>query len=236
MLDEQGNIVLPKDFLPAAERYNLMPAIDRWVIRETFSLLGTHANALENLSTCCINLAGASLSDDGLVKYIREQLRIYNVPPEVICFEITETTAIANLSQAVQLIEELKALGCRFALDDFGSGLSSFGYLKTLPVDYLKIDGAFVKDMVNDPLDCAMVKAINEVGHAMGKKTIAEWVENEATLERLEEIGVDYAQGYVIDRPKPFMQATHLHKAPAPMGSEPATDTELPQVANSKVG
>ena len=236
MLDESDNLVPPIDFMPAAERYNLMPAIDRWVIRETFATLGIQPHALDNLSTCCINLAGESLGDDDLISYIREQFEIYNVPPEVICFEITETTAIANLSQATNLINELKALGCRFALDDFGSGLSSFGYLKTLPVDYLKIDGTFVRDMVDNPVDCAMVKSINEVGHAMGKKTIAEWAEDEATLAQLKEIGVDYAQGYAIDRPRPFMLPPRLYSAPVSPTSESLTDEEMPGVVIKKTG
>jgi len=211
MLDEDGKMIAPKDFLPAAERYNLMPAIDRWVVGATLTALGTQAHAMDNLSTCSINLSGDSLNDDSLLQYISDQLQKNNVPPELICFEITETAAIGNLSQALIVINGLKKLGCRFALDDFGSGLSSFGYLKTLPVDYLKIDGSFVRDIVNDPVDCAMVKSINEVGHAMGKQTIAEWAENEATLKRLEEIGVDYAQGYAISIPKPFMQSGYLN-------------------------
>ena len=154
----------------------------------------------------------------------------------MICFEITETTAIANLTSAILLINQLKALGCRFALDDFGSGLSSFGYLKTLPVDYLKIDGAFVRDMVDDPVDCAMVKSINDVGHAMGKKTIAEWAEDKATLDRLEEIGVDYAQGYAIDKPKPFLQAPGIKSTAGAAGSEASPEDLIPRAVNTRSG
>ncbi|HEU4855313.1 MAG TPA: EAL domain-containing protein, partial [Nitrosospira sp.] len=135
-------------------------------------------------------------------EFVMAQFELFNVPPAEICFEITETSAIANLAQASILICKLKAIGCRFSLDDFGSGMSSFAYLKHLPVDYLKIDGGFVKDMVDDPIDCAMVEAINHIGHLMNIETIAEFVENDAILEALRRIGVDYAQGYGVEKPR----------------------------------
>lgn len=208
LLDEEGKLVPPLDFIPAAERYNLMPAIDRWVIHNGLSVIGRHLREHPGQpgEVFCINLSGASLGEENLKRFISEQLALHQVPPHLICFEITEIAAVANLDQAATLIKGLKADGCRFALDDFGSGLSSFMYLKLLPVDYLKIDGAFVKDMVDDPVDYAMVQAINTVGHVMGIKTIAEYVENDAILEKLRELGVDYAQGYGIHKPCPMEQ------------------------------
>lgn len=206
--DEEGKLVQPIDFLPAAERYNLMPAIDRWVIRNALAVIGQHLRELSGQpgEVFCINLSGASLGEENLERFISEELTLHQVPPHLVCFEITETAAVSNLDLAAALIKGLRAEGCRFALDDFGSGLSSFRYLKFLPVDYLKIDGAFVKGMVDDPVDYAMVQAINTVGHVMGIKTIAEYVENDAILEKLRELGVDYAQGYGISRPCPMAQ------------------------------
>jgi diguanylate cyclase (GGDEF)-like protein/PAS domain S-box-containing protein len=206
MLDEQGELVPPMAFIPAAERYNLMPAIDRWVIRNAFGILGRceHNKHDSRCATYNINLSGASLSDDGLAEFVSAELAMSRVPADSVCFEITETAAIANLGQAMDFINGLKALGCRFALDDFGSGLSSFVYLKNLKVDFIKIDGSFVKDMVADPMDHAMVQSINNIGHVLGIQTIAEFVESEAIVERLRELGVDYAQGYAIARPGPL--------------------------------
>lgn len=201
---EDGKIIPPGAFIPAAERYNLMLQIDRWVINEAFKWLANHPVALNRLSLCTINLSGHTLSDETFVHFINEQFKKTNIPRERICFEITETAAISNLSNAMSLINQLKASGTQFALDDFGSGLSSFAYLKNLPVDYLKIDGEFVKDMVDDPIDHAMVKSINDVGHVMGKKIIAEFVENGEILTELAKLGVDYAQGYGIAKPCPL--------------------------------
>ena len=202
MKDKQ--IVLPNEFLPAADRYNLSSKIDRWVINATFKWIIDHPAHLEQLNLCAINLSGHSLNDETFLDYVQRQFEEFPVPPEKICFEITETVAIANLSRTANFMGILKDRGCRFSLDDFGSGLSSFAYLKHLPVDFLKIDGAFVKDILDDPLDLALVKSINEIGHVMGKQTIAEFVENEAILAKLREIGVDYAQGYGIARPRPI--------------------------------
>ncbi len=204
MEDEQGNLILPGVFLSAAERYSLSDRIDRWVISRVLSWLQGHRSHLEELDVCSINLSGLSLSNETFLPFVIRELESSGVPPHKICFEITETVAIANLSRATAFIEVLRHLGCRFALDDFGSGLSSFAYLKSLQVDFLKIDGVFVKDILDDPIDLAMVKSINEIGHVTGKKTIAEFVENDAILQRLREIGVDYAQGYRIGRPCPL--------------------------------
>jgi diguanylate cyclase (GGDEF)-like protein/PAS domain S-box-containing protein len=202
MRDEQGGLIAPDAFLPAAERYNLMPAVDRWVIRHTFRWYAEHAAGSALL--CVVNLSGTSLSDDSFLDDVRALLKASKVPPEAICFEITETAAIANLANAAHFMSELKALGCWFSLDDFGSGLSSFAYLKSLPVDYLKIDGHFVRDMLSDPVDRTMVSAINEVGQSMGLRTIAEYAEDEAIVAELRRLGVDYAQGFGIARPAPL--------------------------------
>lgn len=205
MVDEQGQLVPPMAFIPAAERYNLMPAIDRWVVRTALATLSRlRAQGGPRISLCAINLSGASIGDDRFLDFVHEQLRVFDVPRATICFEITETAAIANLDKAQRFIEEFRALGCRFSLDDFGAGMSSFAYLKHLAVDFLKIDGGFVKDMADDPIDRAMVEAINSVGHVMGKRTIAEFVDSDRVKAILREIGVDYAQGYGVSKPQPF--------------------------------
>jgi diguanylate cyclase (GGDEF)-like protein/PAS domain S-box-containing protein len=212
MVDERGNTVPPMAFIPAAERYNLMPAIDRWVIRTALATLARLRSDPNNepIRLCSLNLSGASISDDRFLGFVREQFSLFDVPHNSICFEITETAAIANLDKATYFIQELKALGCRFSLDDFGAGMSSFAYLKHLPVDYVKIDGGFVKDLADDPIDRAMVEAINNVGHVMGKQTIAEFVDSERVMAVLREIGVDYAQGYGVAKPRPFAARLQL--------------------------
>jgi diguanylate cyclase (GGDEF)-like protein len=204
MIDEKGLSVGPDAFIPAAERYNLMPAIDRWVIDSALRFIGALPASAHHLQTCCINLSGSSLTDEHLLQYIQEKLREYGVSPRRVCFEITETATIANMNRALRLIGELRARGCRFALDDFGTGLASFAYLKHLPVDFLKIDGTFVKNIARDPVNLAIVKATNEIGHALGIKTIAEYVEDIETLEALRQLGVDYGQGFGIARPMPL--------------------------------
>jgi diguanylate cyclase (GGDEF)-like protein len=206
--DESGNIISPGAFIPAAEHYNLMPALDRWVIDATFSHLASIANnngGLDGFGTCFINLSGNSLNEDSFFPFIHEQLHQHQVSPRMICFEITETAAISNLSRAVEFIKEIKSEGCKFALDDFGAGLSSFSYLRTIPVDFLKIDGRFVQNMMVDSMDSAIVAAINFIGDVAGVKTIAESVENIETQRKLQSIGVNYAQGYGIEHPRPLV-------------------------------
>jgi len=202
MIDENGETIAPGAFIPAAERYNLMSELDRWVINHTFAWLSKNSRKMAQLITT-INISGQSLGDEGFLDYLIAMLSNYDIAPNSICFEITETAAVANLGSAVNFIKDLKSLGCKFALDDFGSGMSSFAYLKNLPVDYLKIDGSLVKDIATDVVNFSMVEAINQVGRVMGLQTIAEFVENQAILDKLEQIGVDYAQGFGIARPVP---------------------------------
>ncbi len=202
--DEKGNTIPPGAFLPAAERYNMASALDKWVIGQLFKWLAENPELLEKLSLCSINLSGLSMSDESMLDFITGAFKRYSIPTNKICFEITETAAIGNLTYATKFIHQLREQGSSFSLDDFGSGLSSFAYLKNLPVDYLKIDGLFVKDILDDKVDLAMVRSINEVGHVMGKKTIAEFVENKQIFDLLNELGVDYAQGYAIAKPVPL--------------------------------
>lgn len=205
MLDDNNSIVGPGAFISSAERYLLMPAIDRWVVSNTFRLLTLDAaRTSKQIGTVCINLSGQSLSDERFMDYLIGEIRHSGIPTGLLCFEITETAVIANLCTATRFIARLRELGCRLALDDFGVGLSSFGYLKNLPVDYLKLDGCFVQNMVSDSIDRAMVEAINQIGHTMDICTIAEYVENQETLQAVRAIGIDYAQGYYISKPVPI--------------------------------
>ncbi len=216
LLDEDNRLITPDAFIPAAERYNLMQLIDRKVIFETFLFMNKHADKDENNILYSINLSGNTLGDKDIVEYINETAEKFKVNTTQICFEITETTAIKNLQKAKALIKQLKSYGYKFALDDFGSGLSSFQYLKTLSVDYLKIDGSFVADMVNNTIDHAMVAAINEVGHIMGIETIAEYVENDQIIKKLQDLGVDYAQGYGIEQPGPIREVLSFYDNNSP--------------------
>lgn len=206
--NEDGTISEPGSFLPAAERYDLMTAIDRWVITQLFTSQGDElrgkSSEAEPAIMASINLSGASLNDDSFLDFVRDMLAHHAINPRQICFEITETVAISNLDRAIRFITALREIGCCFALDDFGSGLSSFGYLKNLPVDFLKIDGSLVRNLVENPVDDAMVQAIHQIGHVMGLKTVAEYVENEPLRQRLIEMGVDYMQGFAIEIPRPF--------------------------------
>jgi len=208
MRDEDGTLVSPGLFLPAAERYDLMPTVDRWVVDTAFEALASRYPAGRPVGgdLYSINLSGASIGDDTFHGFVRNRFEKYGIAPEVICFELTETVAITNVAAAVEFITELRALGCRFALDDFGAGLSSFSYLKNLPVDFLKIDGTFVKGITHDVLDRAMVESVNRIAHEVGLRTVAEFVETAAIQTCLEELGVDFAQGYAISRPAPFAE------------------------------
>ena len=206
MIGENGESIPPGAFIPSAERYQLMARIDRWVIEHLFSWMDDHWD-YNSSDVFAINLSGQSLADENLLYRIKKLFSVYAVQADRICFEITETSAISNLSKAQVFIAELKQLGCLFALDDFGSGLSSFAYLKSLDVDYLKIDGAFVKDMVEDPIDRAMVESIHNIGNVLKLKTIAEFVENDEVLQALKKVGVDFAQGYGIACPRALPSA-----------------------------
>jgi diguanylate cyclase (GGDEF)-like protein/PAS domain S-box-containing protein len=197
-----GSYYPPGYFLPAAERYHLMPKIDRWVVGEALAIIARKGAAFPYV--CAINLSGQTLSEDGFLEYVIEQIKLHKVDTSRICFEITETSVIANLNKARQFMHALRQIGCRFSLDDFGSGLSSFAYLKNLEVDFLKIDGMFVKAIVKNKIDRAMVESINNVGHVMGLHTIAEFAENDEIINMLKEIGVDYAQGYGVAKPELF--------------------------------
>lgn len=216
MLGEDGGLVPPMAFLPAAERYGLMGLIDRWVVRHALLDLATrNPPGSTPVELCAINLSGASIGGPAMLAYICEQLASCQVAPQAVCFEITETAAISNLADAAELIRKLAAMGCSFSLDDFGSGMSSFGYLKHLPVNYLKIDGEFVKDMLDDPIDRAMVAAINQIGHVMGIQTIAEFVESPEILAELRAMGIDYAQGFAVQAPQPMLPHHWLSHSPA---------------------
>lgn len=218
MVQDNGDIVLPMAFIPAAERYNLMPAIDRWVVEAAFVDYRRLADRGFAMQDCVfsINLSGSSVGDEKFAKFLEYQFSTWQVPPHRICFEITETAAVTNLTQALNLMQQLKRIGCRFMLDDFGSGLSSFTYLKNLPVDGIKIDGAFVKDMVANSMDAAMVEAINNIGHVMGLATVAEYVEDQAVMNRLREMKVDYVQGNWVRPPQPMEECFDLHQPSAP--------------------
>jgi diguanylate cyclase (GGDEF)-like protein len=207
-IDVDGTIILPMAFIPSAERYHLMSKIDRWVIHKTFSVYHQLINSDEpHHFLLTINLSGTSLSDKGLLSYIKEELTLYDVPPQKICFEVTETSAIINLTNTLSLMADLKSIGCKFLLDDFGSGMSSFAYLKNLPVDFLKMDGGFVKDITRNEIDLAMAKSIQSIAEAMSIKTIAEFVEDRETMILLRKMGVDYGQGFYLSSPMPIENA-----------------------------
>ncbi|MCK5395969.1 MAG: EAL domain-containing protein [Gammaproteobacteria bacterium] len=210
MIDKEGDIVTPNNFLPAAERYNMITLIDEWVVDKSIQWLASRKEKV----LISVNLSGMSLSNRNFLNFIVSKIKQHKINPELLCFEITETAAIGNLSTAIHFMNVLKKLGCSFALDDFGSGLSSFSYLNSLPVDYLKIDGAFVMDIDKDPMHYAMVKSINEVGQVMGIKTIAEYAASESIIQSLREVGVDNAQGYAIARPVPLASLNLKTKKP----------------------
>jgi EAL domain-containing protein (putative c-di-GMP-specific phosphodiesterase class I) len=209
MRDEEHGYVSPGAFLPAAERYQLMSDIDRWVVDEALRLLIEQDRRGHEIQIS-INLSGQSLSEESFLDYVLKKLDRLGACATQVCFEITETVAVNNLSTALKFIEAIKHHGCKFSLDDFGAGVSSFGYLKNLPVDYVKIDGVFIRAINNNEVDQAMVKAIADVSNVMGMKTIAEFVENKASFDMLKEIGIDYAQGYWIEKPKPVSECFDL--------------------------
>jgi diguanylate cyclase (GGDEF)-like protein/PAS domain S-box-containing protein len=200
-----GSVTLPGAFIPSAERYDIMPRIDRWVVEHVFSWLERKGNG-SDLPHLAINISGTSLNDETFLDYVLNRMEVHRTPPGLISFEITETAAIASLAQATSFIQELRKRGCHFALDDFGRGLSSFAYLKNLQVDYIKIDGSFIRDMLEDPMDEAMVEAINRIGHVMQLQTIAEYVDRPELVLRLRDLGIDYAQGYETGKPRPIIE------------------------------
>ena len=217
LLDENGKIVLPDEFIPAAERFNLMPSLDRWVIEKVLRdyVPSTRDGIEEPAFTVAVNLSGTTLSDPGFLEFLIDALEAHEPTPGVLCFEVTETAAITNLGHASYLMREMASRGCLIALDDFGSGLSSFNYLRTLPVNYLKIDGNFVQNVASDPIDRSMVEAIVQIGRAIGIETVAERVETPAVLDTLRRIGVGYAQGFLCGRPAPMAAFPH-RKSPGP--------------------
>jgi diguanylate cyclase (GGDEF)-like protein/PAS domain S-box-containing protein len=208
MIDKSGALIPPPGFMPAAERYNLLTSIERWVISSLIEYLHTQwtsgaiARDVVDRAYYSVNLSGVSINDKSLPEFLRNLLTRYQLPPGLLCFEITETTAISNLNTAAELMHELKSMGCRFALDDFGTGMSSFAYLKYLPVDVLKIAGMFITDMKTDAMDYAIVDAINRISHILGMQTVAEEVEDAETLAKLTALKIDYAQGYFIAEPE----------------------------------
>ncbi|WP_334190269.1 EAL domain-containing protein [Noviherbaspirillum sp.] len=226
MINDKGDLIFPGTFLPAAERFDVMLSIDRWVIQTVCDWLRNTrtkydhayrnpqidrvriAKSVSQVGFYSINLSGATLNDPATGDFILDMFERNAVDPGLICFEITETVAISNLDAASVLIRRMKKLGCRFALDDFGSGFSSFAYLKMLPVDYLKIDGMFVRDITANGVNHALVRAINDVGHVMGMETIAEFVENDAILDVIRDLGVDYAQGHAVGSVKPLLDVS----------------------------
>jgi diguanylate cyclase (GGDEF)-like protein/PAS domain S-box-containing protein len=222
MIDSDGTLIAPMAFIPAAERYGLMPKIDRWVIANACKNLAILRARHGAIPTCMINLSGASVTDSTMVDFVRSQLEVFALPIHSIGFELTETAAISNLASASQLMHRLKEIGCPMALDDFGSGMASFAYLRRLPVDYLKIDGEFVQDMTIDMVDYEIVEAIHNVGRVMGIKTVAESVESPEILAALMLVGVDFAQGYHISRPMPMMDISYRH--PQDAGKESARE------------
>lgn len=199
--DSNDKVIIPDYFMPAAERYNLSCKIDRWVVENTFDWLNTHDEFQKSTASCNINLSGASIADEDFKFFLLNAFEKYHIPHHLICFEITETMAIIKMAEAIKFMEEFRRLGCTFALDDFGTGFSSYGYLKNLPVDYVKIDGNFIRDILSDPIDLAMVTSIRDIAEAMSIKTVAEFVENKDVMVQLGKMGVDYAQGYAVAEP-----------------------------------
>ncbi|MEH6504558.1 MAG: EAL domain-containing protein [Cycloclasticus sp.] len=204
MQNKDGELIAPGAFLPVAERYNMINKIDRWVVENTFKWLSENPAVLNKTHLCSINLSALSLSDQTLSDFVRDCFSTYAIECKKICFEVTETSAIHNLDSAIKFMGHMQKLGCSFSLDDFGTGMSSFSYLKHLPVNHLKIDGSFIRDITDDLIDLAMTRSINDIAHVMGMKTIAEFVENEDILQLLKQLGVDYAQGYHIAKPAPL--------------------------------
>ena len=206
LIDEKGALVGPLAFLPAAERFNLSTALDRWVLDEGLRHFTSRNDRLEQLSMAFVNLSAQTFGNRSFLDYVMERTRHYEIPPEKLCFEISERTALARLDDAKVFVDSLRRIGCRFALDDFGRGTYSFRYLKELPVDFVKIDGSFVKNMLKDPMDHVMVRSISEIARLSNAATIAEYVETTDLLAELTRLGIDYAQGFAVGRPMPIAE------------------------------
>jgi EAL domain-containing protein (putative c-di-GMP-specific phosphodiesterase class I) len=200
--DEDGTMVPPGAFIPAAERFGLMLQLDRWVVETAFANFHRITADGRPVDLCAINLSAQTVEDDGFANFVLDRLQRHGVPADRICFEITETAAVASMIRVVELMGQLRKAGCRFSLDDFGAGMASFGYLKNLPVDYVKIDGSFIRNLETDPVSASIVRAVTEIGHQLGLQVVAEWVGDERTVEVLRRAKVDYAQGYHVHRPE----------------------------------
>ena len=208
--NQDGSVMEPEAFVPAAEQYHLIAKIDRWVIETAFEYLAKmlkQGNTMKDLGVYFISVSGSSLGDSSFYSFVKEKLDEYAIPGEMVCFEVKEATALSQFGPAIDFIKNIRQSGCRIAIDDFGAGLSSFSYLKAVPVDYVKIDGGFIGHVDHDPMDCAIVEAINQIGHIAGLQTIAELVESDAVMYKLKDIGVDYAQGNKLDAPHPIGSA-----------------------------
>src|SRR5690606_38651262 len=201
--DENGQMVPPGAFIPAAERFGLMPQLDRWVVETALANFNRLHPSGRQVNLCAINLSGPTFEDEAFAAFVLRALEDYGVSPQRVCFEITETAAVSNMARAVEFMQRLRAAGCRFALDDFGSGMASFGYLKNLPVDYIKIDGSFIRNIETDPVSYSIVRAVTDIGHQLGLQVVAEWVADDRARDLLRGLSVDYAQGFAIHRPEP---------------------------------
>jgi EAL domain-containing protein (putative c-di-GMP-specific phosphodiesterase class I) len=200
--DEDGTMVPPGAFIPAAERFGLMLQLDRWVVDTAFANFSRLDPKGRQVHMCAINLSALTIEDDTFAPFVLERLERYGVPAASICFEITETAAVASMIRVVELMGTLRKVGCKFSLDDFGAGMASFGYLKNLPVDYVKIDGSFIRNLQTDPISASIVRAVTDIGHQLGLKVVAEWVGDAQTIDVLREARVDYAQGFHVHRPE----------------------------------
>jgi len=200
--DEGGAMVPPGAFIPAAERFGLMPQLDRWVVDTTLANFHRIHPSGKPVKLCAINLSGPTFEDDSFADFVLQRLEDYGVPPQRICFEITETAAVSSMARAVEFMQKLRAAGCKFSLDDFGSGMASFGYLKNLPVDFIKIDGSFIRNIETDPVSYSIVRAVTDIGHQLGLQVVAEWVADERARDLLRGLSVDYAQGFAIHKPE----------------------------------
>jgi EAL domain-containing protein (putative c-di-GMP-specific phosphodiesterase class I) len=200
--DEDGSMVPPGAFIPAAERFGLMPQLDRWVVDTALANFSRLHPSGKPVKLCAINLSGPTFEDNSFADFVLQRLEDYGVSPQRICFEITETAAMSSMSRAVEFMQRLRSAGCKFSLDDFGSGMASFGYLKNLPVNFLKIDGSFIRNIETDPVSYSIVRAVTDIGHQLGLQVVAEWVADERARDLLRGLSVDYAQGFAIHRPE----------------------------------